>query len=374
MVSLQGQKCETPRPLNFAEPVTSACRRAVRISVIITAYNRKNYLLNAVRSAADQTLSKDLYEVVVVKSFEDRHIDDYIRRLGFKNVIYDTPRYGERLAAGIEESSGDVLAFLEDDDEFEREKLGEVYRRFSLYKRASYLHDTRKIIYYNRPVDASIADPLIRSIVEFHEKIVPRSDVLLDPFDKSASGIILKYPGILVTVSLMSVRRECIEGRLALLKNVRISVESFIPTFAGECGLLYYTRERLTRYRIHDDNLSVPFTREGLIRALMNLMKAIEDHELVLANSSPGNRVRDFVRRSQLEAKLTLYYAPDDIKALLHYKQNIIEALADAMELCIVGPRSIRGCVSSLLSTLYNGLPVKPLSRQTLKKALRRST
>ena len=167
----------------------------MKVSVIITAYNRKEYLLNAVKSVADQTLSKDLYEVVVVKNFEDKQVDDYIRRLGFKNVIYDTPRYGEQVAVGIEESSGDVLTFLEDDDEFEREKLGEVYKAFLQYKNVSYFHDTRRFLYYDRLVDANVGDPSIKSIVEFHESIVPHYDIILDPFDKSASSVIMRYLG-----------------------------------------------------------------------------------------------------------------------------------------------------------------------------------
>ena len=138
----------------------------MKVSVIITAYNRKDYLLSAVRSVADQTLSKDLYEVIVVKNFEDKQIDDYIRRLGFKNVVYDTPRYGEQVAVGIEESSGDVLAFLEDDDEFKREKLSEVYKAFSLYKDISYFHNSREFLYYDKPVDANAGDTLTKSIID----------------------------------------------------------------------------------------------------------------------------------------------------------------------------------------------------------------
>ena len=87
---------------------------------------------------------------------------------------------------------------------------------------------------------------------------------------------------------------------------------------------------------------------------------------------TPGNRARGFVKRSVLETRSALYFASKDIKALLHYKQHTLEALADAVELCRVGPRPLRGCVLSLLSTLYNGLPVKPLSRQTLKRVLGR--
>ena len=41
------------------------------ISVIVTAYNRRQYLPDALRSLEAQTLSKDKFEVIVVKNFED---------------------------------------------------------------------------------------------------------------------------------------------------------------------------------------------------------------------------------------------------------------------------------------------------------------
>ena len=49
------------------------------ISVIVTAYNRKEFLLQAVSSALRQTLPREYYEVIVVKNFEDEEID---RQLG----------------------------------------------------------------------------------------------------------------------------------------------------------------------------------------------------------------------------------------------------------------------------------------------------
>ena len=36
------------------------------ISVIITAYNRKEFLLNAIKSALNQTLDKKYYEIIVI--------------------------------------------------------------------------------------------------------------------------------------------------------------------------------------------------------------------------------------------------------------------------------------------------------------------
>jgi glycosyltransferase involved in cell wall biosynthesis len=51
------------------------------ISVIILAYNRKEFLKNAIRSIYTQLLDKGSYKAVKVKNFEDKDIDDYIAKL-----------------------------------------------------------------------------------------------------------------------------------------------------------------------------------------------------------------------------------------------------------------------------------------------------
>ena len=70
-------------------------------------------------------------------------------------------------------------------------------------------------------------------------------------------------------------------------------MESFVPTFAVERGLLYRTGKRLTRYKIHGKSSSIPLTREGQARALTYVLRAIEDHKLMLENSTPENRARE---------------------------------------------------------------------------------
>jgi len=153
------------------------------ISVIISAYNRREFLKNAIRSVYNQLLDKGLYEVVVVKSFEDKDIDDYIAKLGYKNIVYDTPNYGERVSVGIEESKGEILAFLED-DEFKPNKLSEMYKVFSTQKEVSYFHDTREYIYNDKIVDLNTKDPKISWIIRFLETTTPHEDVLIEPYDK----------------------------------------------------------------------------------------------------------------------------------------------------------------------------------------------
>jgi len=57
------------------------------ISVIITAHNRRRFLLEAVNSALNQTLPKDEYEIIVVKNFEDERIDKFLEEHYVKNIV-----------------------------------------------------------------------------------------------------------------------------------------------------------------------------------------------------------------------------------------------------------------------------------------------
>jgi glycosyltransferase involved in cell wall biosynthesis len=49
------------------------------ISVIIVAYNRREFIRETVKSVANQTLPKDEYELIVVKNFEDAYVDDVVK-------------------------------------------------------------------------------------------------------------------------------------------------------------------------------------------------------------------------------------------------------------------------------------------------------
>jgi Glycosyl transferase family 2. len=61
----------------------------VFISVIITAYNRKEFLLDAIKSALKQTLPKDKYEIIVIKNFKDNLIDDFINENNIKSILME---------------------------------------------------------------------------------------------------------------------------------------------------------------------------------------------------------------------------------------------------------------------------------------------
>ena len=88
------------------------------ISVIVIAYNRKDFLLNAIKSVVNQTLDKKYYEIIVVKNFRDNSIDDFIGSNNITNIYSCDITAGGKLIEGIRISKGYIISFLEDDDKF----------------------------------------------------------------------------------------------------------------------------------------------------------------------------------------------------------------------------------------------------------------
>ena len=116
------------------------------ISVIVTAYNRKRYLPFALRSLEAQTLPRDKFEVIVVKNFDHKGSDDIISRNGWKDVYEDNTYQGRMVLAGLEESRGEVITFLDDDDMYVNNRLEEVYKAFTSFKRLVYFQNSQAVI------------------------------------------------------------------------------------------------------------------------------------------------------------------------------------------------------------------------------------
>ncbi|RBP58082.1 GT2 family glycosyltransferase [Alkalibaculum bacchi] len=97
------------------------------ISVVIPTHNRVNLLGRAIKSAQEQTI-KDI-EIIVVSDGSTDGTDDYMKK-NFNNdhrikyISYNPSRNGNYARnKGIEASIGDYVAFLDDDDIWEKDKL-----------------------------------------------------------------------------------------------------------------------------------------------------------------------------------------------------------------------------------------------------------
>ena len=111
------------------------------ISVIITAYNRKEFLLNAIKSVLNQTLNKKYYEIIVIKNFSDSTIDNYILKNNITSIISNDKSLGGKLFEALNITRGNIISFLEDDDLFFETKLGIVYKEFKKDDNVVYYHN-----------------------------------------------------------------------------------------------------------------------------------------------------------------------------------------------------------------------------------------
>src|SRR3989338_8677774 len=97
----------------------------VKVSVIIPTHNRPELLKRAVKSVLNQTY-KDL-EVIVVDDGLEKRADETVNSFNDSRLKYiQHPEEKGGSAArntGIKNSSGEFIAFLDDDDEWLPEKL-----------------------------------------------------------------------------------------------------------------------------------------------------------------------------------------------------------------------------------------------------------
>jgi len=142
------------------------------ISVIATAYRRRQYLYNALLSIKAQTLSKDKYEVIVVKDFEDSKVDSLIKDMGWKSVYSDEEYQGRMYINGLKESSGDIITFLDDDDTYMPNRLEYVYNIFTYNPDIGYLQHSRRQV----DIDGNIS-PVFEA--EASRNLVPQSELKL---------------------------------------------------------------------------------------------------------------------------------------------------------------------------------------------------
>jgi len=262
------------------------------ISVIVTAYNRRKYLPFALRSLEAQTLPRNKFEVIVVKNFKDKESDDIISRNGWKDLYEDSTYHGRKILVGLEESKGDVITFLEDDDVYVSNRLEEVYKAFTSFKRLVYFQNSQTIIDENGNVLERPPPSLLisKNLVGGSPIVVDvdRLRVLAKRYNVSVADLVLKVKAnAWYNNSSAAVRRGVLEADAHLLRELLAAFDAFaLASSLRAGGLLYFTDERLTLYRVHGENWSLTSVAKGskeemLLRRARTLLQEIRACRLI---------------------------------------------------------------------------------------------
>ncbi len=301
----------------------------------------------------------------MVKNFDDKESDDIISRNGWKEVYNDDSYQGRMVLAGLEESKGEVITFLDDDDMYADNRLEEVYNIFNSYRDLVYFHNSQEFIDED---GRRLENPLRPS-----KNLVRGDDIIFNPkalqgvskrYGTSIADLILKYVRVRADFnsSSIAVRRRIVESHAQLLKRLPISTDSFV--FAASLrsgGLFYFTEKKLTLYRVHGANVSVSSPGEGSEAYMMQakyLLQLNEAYNIIGSELLEGG-LNVYICSRLLHMSEFWLIPLDKLKELPSELRPKPSDLARALE-CVTKGLSRRSTLPLVLTSLVLG-HAKPL-------------
>ncbi|MFI5413029.1 MAG: glycosyltransferase [Candidatus Lutacidiplasmatales archaeon] len=224
-----------------------------RVAVIIGAYRRETYVREAVSSVLAQSVPRSLLEILVTKNFASPTLDPWLSREGVRGLRDDDPHIGPWLWRAISATRAPLLAFLDDDDVWEPDRIARVLAAFDRYPELGY--------YRNR---VRVMDGLGRPIPEARwgkHELDPELDrtgpLFVGPGEKVVRLPDLRRTHPLFNSSSIVVRREVLDGPVLdrFLETQNPDPFLFLAAVISPFGL-YLDDQRSTRYRRHPENIT----------------------------------------------------------------------------------------------------------------------
>ena len=211
------------------------------ITVIVTAFNRQNFVKEAVESVLEQNLARDEYEIIVVNNFNDPEFDDFCKTNNVLSLGYSENGMGQMVVLGIEAAKGEVICFLDDDDTFNEGKL--------LYVRDLFISNPKLIYYHNDGIYTDLHMNPIESLNMQNTKQV--ESIFLEENEKDISLKNFLQHVHRFGTSCISIRKSPFDQYLDGIKLIRVSPDIVITTCAMlATGAVYSDNRKLTNYRV----------------------------------------------------------------------------------------------------------------------------
>ena len=215
-----------------------------KVSIIVTVFNRTEYLPIALRGALDQSF--DEYEIIVTDDSGRDAIRDICQSFGSPKIRYrrnqGTLGIALNLRRAIEEAQGKYIAILNDDDVWEPDFLKELVSALEPDEKRVLAFSDHWIIDSNGIINQTETD----ANTERYGRADLAEGVVADLAD-----VILMKNG--VPLAMASVFRTAALDLNRLVLEVSGAYDYWISLMlAASGGRAYYVPKRLTRYRIHD--------------------------------------------------------------------------------------------------------------------------
>ena len=274
------------------------------ISIVITAHNRKKYILDSVKSVLNQDANRNDYEIIVVKNFVDEKIDAFLEKEGVISVYTEEQTFGAKLAIGIEKSKGDVISFLDDDDEFSHNKVSRLIEVFK----------DQRIVYHHSSIVAMDESGNVHK--SGLSKNIPNT-IVKDKFEPHDLKLVMKYK-LDWYMSAISCRAPILKKNSSFIKKATASLDKLTFLLSSDSGgSLYFDSQMLTRYRVHESLTNRITDREGFLKARKDFYKRSLNNLIDASSYFKKNVTVDLINWEIMHARLLVYFFSDDVKDLI---------------------------------------------------------
>lgn len=247
------------------------------ISVIITAHDRKKFIINAILSVLNQDLERENFEVLIVKNFNDARIDNFIETENLLSIYTDSISLGQKLALGIRKSKGEVISFLEDDDLWATNKLTTVMEQFKKDSSVGYYKNS--IVYIDKE-----GNELPQQITSHFSDTLPASN----KYNSYGVTTILQLlsVGAGYHLSSISIRRDIVLSFIDAIESTNVGQDLLMLFFALESkSVLLIDSRPLCLYRLHNSSSndlqnynSFIVSKQKLFSGALKTMLTLDDY------------------------------------------------------------------------------------------------
>jgi glycosyltransferase involved in cell wall biosynthesis len=250
------------------------------VSVIIPTYNRAHYVRSATESVLAQTYRN--CEIIVVDDGSTDDTDARLRNLPANVIYYRQPHSGRPAVGrntGLRLATGEFIAFLDSDDLFVPDRLERHVARLQSEPQLAWVYSDTEFFADDGGLATAGEDEI--------DSLLDNSRGSSLPGDRLAQGRV--FAVLLVTnfipLSSVTVRRSCLDAIGIFDESPRLTgVEDYDLwlRIAAQYDI-GYVPGRLSRMRIHGENISGGTKLSQYLGSLDALAKTAADHAALVA-------------------------------------------------------------------------------------------
>lgn len=256
------------------------------VSVIVTTYNRKEYLTETVQSILNQTYQD--FELIVIDNYSNYDFFALIKSFNCEKIIAFQNQNNGIIAVnrnfGIKHANGNFITFCDDDDLWHKRKI------------------EQQLIYMNSNSSAVLISTLAKKFGKTTNFFSKNYGIMYRNIDLDFESLITKNPIIL---SSIMVRKECVlkVGGFSELKELNTIEDLDLYVKLFDQGELYIIQKVLVFYRFHDNN-----SNNNKFEKLNNYLKRKNFDHTVLKREMNNSPFYLIIGKNSLHLLIQIWY------------------------------------------------------------------